>query len=479
MRAALYIRVSTEEQAREGHSIGAQQDRLVDFCRSQGWEIVEVYVDDGYSAKDLNRPAIQRLLKDCERRKFDVVVIYRLDRLVRNVLDLYHVIQHFERHGVMMKSATEIYDTTTAMGRFFITLVGAIAQWERENLAERVKMGMEKNFRKGGWNGGEVPYGYRVVDGKLVVYEPEAAIVRRIFEMYRYHGARHIAWVLNREGLRTRKGALWTDFTVRSIIENPVYSGRRRWSGIVIDGDHEPIVTREEQEEAWRLMRKRYIDREKTEKCFPFTGVLRCARCGERMHGGEYKRKRNGPYRFYRCRGRFVLGTCDLPIVAEDTLERLLLDHLQLIVDGKWAYDVEIDDGNRPDDEDQLREQLERELEEIKRRKRKWQMAFANDVITMDELRERMAEERAREETIMQQLSQLGQSIDHPVRRLTPQEVIEFARELRDKWAYFEPEHKKAAIQTLFEEIVVDVVGEAVGGPGRRAPAKIVAVKTR
>ncbi|WP_141055663.1 hypothetical protein [Tepidiphilus succinatimandens] len=111
-------------------------------------------------------------------------------------------------------------------------------------------------------------------------------------------------------------------------------------------------------------------------------------------------------------------------------------------------YDVEIDDGNRPDDEDQLREQLERELEEIKRRKRKWQMAFANDVITLDELRERMAEERAREEAVMQQLAQLGQPDDHPARRLTAQEVIEFARELRAKWSYFEPEHKKAAIQT-------------------------------
>jgi Flagellar motor component len=119
-----------------------------------------------------------------------------------------------------------------------------------------------------------------------------------------------------------------------------------------------------------------------------------------------------------------------LPIIAEDTLESLLLDHLQLIVDGKWAADVEIEDESSRD-EDQLREQLERELEEIKRRKRKWQMAFANDVITLDELRERMAEERAREEAIMQHLSQLGQSIDHPVRRLTPQEVIEFARELR------------------------------------------------
>ncbi|WP_409175502.1 recombinase family protein [Brevibacillus fortis] len=148
----------------------------------------------------------------------------------------------------MFKSATEVYDTTSAMGRFFITLVAAIAQWERENLGERVIMGMEKNFRKGGWNGGELPYGYRLEDGKLVVYEPEAAIVKRIFNLYKTKGQREISKIFNKEGLRTGKGALWAGFTVRYILNNPVYIGKMRWMDNLIDGDHEALVSEEDFE---------------------------------------------------------------------------------------------------------------------------------------------------------------------------------------------------------------------------------------
>ncbi|NOU96327.1 hypothetical protein GC093_24365 [Paenibacillus sp. LMG 31456] len=116
MKAINYDRVSTDEQAKEGHSLGAQQDRNISFIHSQGWDYIDSYIDDGYSAKDLNRPAIQRLLKDAEQKKFDVVVVYRLDRLVRSVVDLHYVLKHFDKHGIMYKSVTEIYDTTMVMG---------------------------------------------------------------------------------------------------------------------------------------------------------------------------------------------------------------------------------------------------------------------------------------------------------------------------------------------------------------------------
>jgi site-specific DNA recombinase len=484
LKTALYIRVSTEEQAKEGHSIGAQQDRLMDYVRSQAWEVAEVYIDDGYSAKDLDRPAIQRLLKDCESKKFDVVLVYRLDRLVRSVLDLYEVMNHLDKHGVMFKSATEVYDTTSAMGRFFITLVAAIAQWERENLGERVKMGMEKNFRKGGWNGGEPPYGYRLEGGKLVVYEQEAALVRRIFELYKNHGQRYIAKLLNREGLRTRNGSMWSEYTVRYILENPVYSGRVRWNyrhfggqktgeEIIIDGEHERLITPEEQAEILTIAEKRLKNREKTHVCFPFTGTLKCARCGHTLHGGEKKQKRQN-YRFYRCRGRFALGICNLPIIAEDTIEALVLEHINLMVTEEWKKDVVIT--QQEDKRLTDFETLDRELKAIHRRKQKWQMAFADDVISLDDLRARMKEENEKEEEIKRQMSELpDQGKDTS---LSPLDVIAVARNIKDNWAHFEPEHRKLIIGTLFSEITIDAIGEAVGGPGRRVACKIMSVKT-
>jgi site-specific DNA recombinase len=164
MRAVAYLRVSTEEQASEGFSLVAQEERCKSFIKSQGWDLVkEPYIDDGYSAKNLERPAIQQLINDLKNNEFDVIVVYRLDRLVRSVLDLHHLLQLFDKHQVAFKSVTEVFDTTTAMGRFFITLVAAMAQWERENLAERVLMGMERRALEGKRNGGNAPYGYRMV----------------------------------------------------------------------------------------------------------------------------------------------------------------------------------------------------------------------------------------------------------------------------------------------------------------------------
>lgn len=144
MKCIAYVRVSTEEQAKHGYSIAAQTEKLEAYCVSQGWDLVETVVDDGYSAKDMDRPYFQKMINRIKQGGIDVLLVYRLDRLTRSVLDLYNILQILDDHNCKFKSATEVYDTTNAMGRLFITLVAAIAQWERENLAERVKMGIEK-----------------------------------------------------------------------------------------------------------------------------------------------------------------------------------------------------------------------------------------------------------------------------------------------------------------------------------------------
>src|SRR5690606_15009650 len=117
--------------------------------------------EEGKSAKDTNRPELQRMLSDAQDGRYDVVLVYRLDRMTRSVMDLYELLRTFEIYNIKFKSATEIYDTTTAMGKLFITIVAALAQWERENLSERVRFGMEELVRSGKWHGGPVPYGYR------------------------------------------------------------------------------------------------------------------------------------------------------------------------------------------------------------------------------------------------------------------------------------------------------------------------------
>ena len=178
MECVIYVRVSTDEQAKHGYSIAALVEKLEAYCVSQGWELVHKFIDDGYSAKDLSRPQFEKMMKKIKDETIDVLLVYRLDRLTRSVVDLYAILQELDANNCKFKSATEVYDTTNAMGRLFITLVAAIAQWEREDTAERVRMGMEKKTRMGKWKGGIAPYGYKIENDQLIVDEKEAEVVR-------------------------------------------------------------------------------------------------------------------------------------------------------------------------------------------------------------------------------------------------------------------------------------------------------------
>ncbi|HYF76780.1 MAG TPA: recombinase family protein, partial [Symbiobacteriaceae bacterium] len=154
--ARAYIRVSTDEQAQAGFSLMAQRERLEQFASSQGWTLAQVYEDDGYSAKDTNRPALRRMLRDAQPG--DIILTYKLDRLTRSVMDLYELMKIFDQRGLKFKSATEEFNTTTSHGRLMITLVAVLAQWERETIAERVKMGRQKKAATGEWPGGPIPF---------------------------------------------------------------------------------------------------------------------------------------------------------------------------------------------------------------------------------------------------------------------------------------------------------------------------------
>src|SRR5690625_1264812 len=183
MKTAIYVRVSTEEQAKEGYSVSAQMKRLKAFTVSQGWDIHDVYADEGISAKNTKRPQLQRMIKDIKSDKVDVVLVYRLDRLTRSVFDLYKLLETFEKYDCKFKSATEVYDTTTAMGRMFITIVAALAQWERENHGERVAMGFEEKVKQGKcpFNFSPIGYDLNKEKSKLYINESEAIIIREIF----------------------------------------------------------------------------------------------------------------------------------------------------------------------------------------------------------------------------------------------------------------------------------------------------------
>jgi DNA invertase Pin-like site-specific DNA recombinase len=245
VRVAIYTRVSTEDQAKEGFSLGAQKERLEAYCLARGWEVASTYVDDGHSGRNVRRPAYQRMM--AERDRWDALLVIKMDRIHRNARNFMEMMDSLRDWGKDFVSATESLDTSTAMGRFVMDIIQRIAQLESEQIGERVYMGMSQKAKEGpGILGFHPPLGYDFQEGRLLPNESEARIVREIFDRCREgQTLEEIAEALNREGLRTKRGTSWRPVKVFRILHNPVYAGFLRWDGFTRQADHEALVTLE------------------------------------------------------------------------------------------------------------------------------------------------------------------------------------------------------------------------------------------
>jgi len=183
MNCAVYTRVSTDNQAeKDFSSCEAQEEKIRAFVKSQNnWEVFKVYSDPGYTGATLNRPALQELLQDIREGKINIVLVYKIDRLTRSPKDFYQLIELFEKYEVDFISITERFDTSTSAGRLLRNIMLTFAQFERELASERTKDKMLERAKKGMWNGGIVPYGYKKENKKLVINSKEAEIVKLIY----------------------------------------------------------------------------------------------------------------------------------------------------------------------------------------------------------------------------------------------------------------------------------------------------------
>ena len=243
-RVAIYTRVSTEDQAKEGFSLASQVNRLRAYCDGQSWTIAEEYVDDGYSGRDVKRLAYGRMMQ--ERENWDAILVLKMDRIHRNSRNFMAMMDDLRRWGKDFVSATESLDTATATGRFVADMLQRIAQLESEQTSERVYMGMKEAAEQGKFLGMSDPFGYRhnPATGNLVVVPGEADVIRQIFRLYfeDRRSLRAIADDLNARSVHTKHGKQWSKRQLFRIIHNPLYEGARHWDDIVTLGAHEPIV---------------------------------------------------------------------------------------------------------------------------------------------------------------------------------------------------------------------------------------------
>ena len=301
-RAALYIRVSTLEQAQEGYSVGEQKERLIAYCKAKDWLIADIYVDGGYTGSNLNRPGIQKLISETD--KFDMVLVYKLDRLSRSQRDTLYLIEEvFRPRGVDFISMQESFDTSTPFGKAMIGLLAVFAQLEREQIKERTWMGRVARAKTGlHHGGGNIPIGYEYEDGKLRVNPYEAEQVKKIYEWYLAGASlKAITDRLQEQGYTNKYSSYNSWSSVRNILGNETYTGTLHFGDIIVEDAHEAIISKEQFAAAQVLRGKRQekYGSNAFQSKHLLTGMLFCGHCG-----GRYYLRNTGKYAYYACYSR-------------------------------------------------------------------------------------------------------------------------------------------------------------------------------
>lgn len=300
MKVAIYTRVSTQEQNLNGHSIHEQKRKLISYCEINEWEQYEVFTDGGFSGGSTKRPALQQLFNKLD--SFDLVLVYKLDRLTRNVRDLLEMLERFEKHNVSFKSATEVFDTTTAIGKLFITIVGAMAEWERETIRERSLFGSRAAVENGKYIR-EQPFMYDNVDGKLVPNEYVKHIDYIIDKFKKGVSANEIARLLNGKK-KPPKIKKWNRQTIIRLMKNPVLRGHTKYGKMFIENTHEPVISENDYLKVIDVIENR-THRSKVKHHAIFRGVIQCPQCNSKLHlyAGTIKPKNSKAYnvRRYTC----------------------------------------------------------------------------------------------------------------------------------------------------------------------------------
>lgn len=307
LRAAIYVRVSTTEQATEGFSIKAQTKKLKSLADAKDYKVVKVYTDPGFSGAKLERPALKELINDIEKGSIDVVLVYKLDRLSRSQKNTMYLIEDvFLKNNVHFASMQESFDTSTSFGRAMIGILSVFAQLERDAITERMQMGAVERAKSGLYHGSgadSTPKGYDYIDGSLVINE-DSNMIEDIFEFYVNGLGLSAIYFKLREKYPSKK--ILKESTIAGILDNSTYIGKVKYAGVTYEGQHDPIIS-EDQYNIVKAMRSQSNKTYKNQKNkrYMLTGLLRCAYCNARMaRNGRVRETDYGLVFYYGCYSR-------------------------------------------------------------------------------------------------------------------------------------------------------------------------------
>ncbi len=351
IRCAIYTRKSTEEGLEMAfNSLDAQREAGEAYIASQkaeGWVgLADRYDDGGFTGGNMDRPALKRLLADIEAGKIDTVVVYKVDRLSRSLLDFSQLIALFDKHEVSFVSVTQSFNTTTSMGRLTLNILLSFAQFEREIIGERIRDKVAAAKKKGKHTGGPPVLGYNIdrAAGRLVVNPAEADLVRRIFKLFIQLGSTmKVATALNADGSRTkawttrkgkvRPGQPWDKCSVNRVVNNVKYVGQVSHKGALYKGEQEALIDRRTWDKTRGILATNHNaraanSRRKTPALL--SGLIRCGSCGRAM-GVTFTRRRGRTYRYYLCGKAAKQGYAQCPVksVAAGEVEKAVFEQLR------------------------------------------------------------------------------------------------------------------------------------------------------
>lgn len=387
--AGVYIRVSTEDQAREGFSLGEQEEKLLQLCKFKELEVYKVYKDAGISAKDMeHRPQFQAMLKDMKEGKINYIVAYKLDRITRSVRDLEELISVLEQYNCFLLCDRDDVNTSTANGRFFVRMLTVLSQLEMEIVSERTKFGLNGAI-KSGHIPGQRPFGYtKSEDKKMIVDNATRPYIEKIFDMYlEGKSFQQIANYFKENNIYPKKK--WRDTTIQKIIDNKIYMGdyeqykrigkQENLEPIVYMNVVEPIISRAKWEECQK-QKERNQRTYTRDRIYTFFQRLKCPSCGRIMKckgSGGSKRK----YMYYTCEHCHVNFNENY---VEELLESFIYDLLEYDMAVKKFFLPILEDKNNKIDTTTI----DKEIRNLEKQRDRIKQAYIKGIVEMEDFKE-------------------------------------------------------------------------------------------
>lgn len=411
-KVAIYVRVSTTKQEEEGYSIEEQKDKLSSYCNIKDWSVYKIYTDGGFSGSNTHRPALEQLIKDAKNRKFDTVLVYKLDRLSRSQKDTLYLIEDvFLENKIDFVSLLENFDTSTPFGKAMVGILSVFAQLEREQIKERMqlgKLGRAKAGKSMMWARTSYGYDYHKETGTVTVNPWQSIIIADIFDWYLSgKSITKIRDALNDMYGEESGGKVWNYRAVRVILSNPVYCGYNQYKGEIYKGNHEPIISEEVFNKTQEELKIR--QRTATEKFNPrpfqakymLSGIAQCGYCGapQKIILGV-PRKDGSRFMRYECAQRHPRTTkgvttynnnekCDSGYYEKADIEVYVLQEISKLQNDSSYLDELFSDN---EDNGIDRENYQKQIETLTNKLSRLNDLYIDDRITLEELQKRSAE---------------------------------------------------------------------------------------